>query len=218
MNWIIIDSDKERASKLKKIILEAFEIEASYIRFLDENSKPSIDSLYLIHNSDGYVDDFANRSKSLNDSFIVFYSGGGLSVSSLKANGASIGYYSGVFQNGDESGFKELLTKVKDVTDTHDDNKGEKFQKLFGYDPILEAKLNLLHQCLTKEGADKATDVEGYHLIKDDVEQVKVKDDGGNEKTEEIGVLEYLKAQSDPFDKNYINALTKLRDALLQDH
>ena len=196
MNWIIIDSDKDRALTLKDIMLDAFKIVASHIRFLDENSEPSVESLYLIHNSDGYVDDFANKSKSLDASYVVFYSGGGLSNTNLKANGATIGYYSGVFQNGDESGFKELITKVKDVVDGHDGKKKDKFQKLFGYNPILESKLNFLHHCLTPDGLANidVTSSEWANL-------------------EEFKKL--TEATDGPFGDKYLSALRTLSDKLL---
>jgi hypothetical protein len=61
------------------------------------------------------------------------------------------------------------------------DNDGDKrktFKAIWDFfdgDPILEAKLNLLHQCLTPNEAKKATQIPNYHLIKDVVESVKNK-------------------------------------------
>lgn len=93
------------------------------------------------------------------------------------------------------------------------DNNGDKrktFKAIWDFfdgDPILEAKLNLLHQCLTPNEAKKATQIPNYHLIKDVVESVKI----NNEK-----VVEYLTKQSNCFDEeSYIKPLTALRDTLL---
>jgi len=72
---------------------------------------------------------------------------------------------------------------------------------------ILEVKLNLLHHCLTPEGAKTPEAIENYSLIKDLIKKVK-----WGEKT----VVEHLAEQTNCFDDdNYIKPLTKLRDALL---
>jgi hypothetical protein len=78
--------------------------------------------------------------------------------------------------------------------------------------PILEAKLNLLHKCLTPEGAKVVKGELDKHLgyfkdIKDDVKKIN-----HNGKT----VVEHLSEQTNCFDEdNYIKPLSKLRDALL---
>ena len=105
-------------------------------------------------------------------------------------------YYSGVLQNGDESGFKKLLLKVKEATNTQDSNKNEKFQKLFGFDPILESKLNFLHHCLTPDGlANK---------------EVTKSEWANTDEFKELG-----KATDGPFGDIYIKSLHTLRDKLL---
>ena len=83
----------------------------------------------------------------------------------------------------------------------------------FDFNEELEAKLELLHKCLTPGGAENARDISNYDTIKTKVENVKIK--CGEEK---IITINYLSKQSDCFDKDtYIDPLTDLRDALLTD-
>ncbi|MBK6771207.1 MAG: hypothetical protein IPG78_03490 [Ignavibacteria bacterium] len=90
----------------------------------------------------------------------------------------------------------------------------EKLYNFFLGNPKLEAKLNLLHQCLTHEGVKvvkKELDKQSgkYKEIKDEVNKVK-----HHGKT----VVEYLFEHSICFDgDDYIEPLSKLRDELLQD-
>jgi hypothetical protein len=71
----------------------------------------------------------------------------------------------------------------------------------------LEAKLSLLHKCLTPDEAKSATQIPNYNLIKDMVESIMINNEP---------VIEYLTKQSDCFDEeNYIKPLTTLRDKLL---
>jgi hypothetical protein len=98
------------------------------------------------------------------------------------------------------------------------------FYVLIGHDPHLEAVLELLHTCLTPDGAKVARGVQNYHLIKNQVESIKVsvtKDDGnGNQVTEEVPVIDYLKDLSadEVFEDEYIKPLEKLRDELLKNY
>jgi hypothetical protein len=141
MKWIIIDSVPIRAEKLQQKLSLELQVNANHIRFLDDNSKPEQETLYLIHNSDGYVDDFTNKSKLLKNTFVVFYSGGGLSQSNLKSTGKSIGFFSSVFQNGDEEDFFLLLNKLKEIFNNNKDNKKKVFQHVFEYDSKLESHI-----------------------------------------------------------------------------
>ena len=80
-------------------------------------------------------------------------------------------------------------------------------QKLIGFDPKLEAQLELLHQCLTPAGAASANKINNYTLIDADVENVKIG---------EQNILEYLGKQPNCFDEEkYIKPLTALRKKLL---
>lgn len=196
MKWIIIDSVVNRAQMLQQKLNSELQTNANHIRLLDESSMPEDDTIYLIHNSDGYVDDFANRSKTLKDTFAIFYSGGGLSLSSLKSRGATIGFFSGVLHHGNEHEFVLLMLKVKDVLSNDEPNKKGKFEKLFGHDPILESKLNFLQHCLTPDGLKE--------------EEVT--------KSEWAKLNEFIKLQAandGPFGDNYLEALRTLRDKLL---
>lgn len=107
-----------------------------------------------------------------------------------------------------EANFDKFYEKVKDGIKREDGDEIKKWWEiLVGFDPILEVQLELLHQCLTPEGAAIADKIKNYPLIKDKVEKIKV-----GEKT----IVEHLSKQSDCFDdENYIKPLTKLRDALL---
>lgn len=160
MKWIIIDSVVNRAQKLQQKLSLELQVDANHIRFLDDNSTPEQETLYLIHNSDGYVYDFTNMSKSLKDTFVVFYSGGGLSRSSLKSIGGKIGFFDGVFHNGDESNFFLLLMKVKAIFNSSKKHKEQEFQSIFDYDPeeetLTDDIFNAIYEQKNEEAIDKA--------------------------------------------------------------
>ncbi len=71
----------------------------------------------------------------------------------------------------------------------------------FNGDSIFEAKLNLLHQCLTPQGAKEATNTEWLQGEAKTKFEALTKIDG-----------------DDPFAKGYIDALTSLRDELLKEY
>lgn len=131
MKWIIIDSVVNRAEKLQKKLSEEIQVAANHIRFLDEASMPEHETVYLVHHSDGYVEDFANMSEFLKDTFVIFYSGGGLSLSSLKSKGKTIGFFGGVFHNGDEKDFFLLLIKLKVFFDKNLEEREQEFESIF---------------------------------------------------------------------------------------
>lgn len=169
MKWIIIDSVVSRARTLQQKLSLDLQVDADYIRFLDDNPKPEQETLYLIHNSDGYVNDFANKSKSLKDTFVVFYSGGGLSLSSVKSIGEKIGFFDGVFHNGDESNFFLLLMKVKAIFDSSKKHKEQEFQSVFDYDHeeeiLTDEIFNAIYEQKEEEAIDKAVSKRDKYLI-----------------------------------------------------
>jgi hypothetical protein len=92
----------------------------------------------------------------------------------------------------------------------------ETAKKRFG-DPLLEAKLELLHACLTPEGLK--TVIWGKDgeitITREGQEQFKGRIPDNKGKAE----FEALKGKTDgPFGDQYIQALTRLRDALLPEH
>ena len=103
------------------------------------------------------------------------------------------------------------------LVDNAKNNKFIEILKILGFTQeqvderdTLEAKLNLLHLCLTPSEAKKAKDVEGYSLIKDLVESVTLEGS-------DIRIIDHLATQEDCFDENnYLKPLRALRDKLLQ--
>jgi hypothetical protein len=76
----------------------------------------------------------------------------------------------------------------------------------------LQQKLNLLHECLTQEGAENAA-----NSLENGTDYQKIKDDVNNVKNDNDDLVINLLAEEgrDNFSKDYINQLTQLRDALL---
>jgi len=93
----------------------------------------------------------------------------------------------------------------------------DNLQTLIGFNPLLEAKLELLHACLTPEGLK--TVIWGKDgeitITREGQEPFKGRIPDNRGKTE----FEQLKEITDgPFGEQYIQALTRLRDALLPEH
>lgn len=124
---------------------------------------------------------------------------------------------------GDESTspvYKNYLIDLRALIKDNSNNITRRNELIIGLynfflgDPELEAKLNLLHQCLTPAGAKEARSITNYDLIKNLVDNVKIKFNEGEEKD----IIDYLSTQTDCFDEdNYIKPLSKLRDALLRE-
>lgn len=99
-----------------------------------------------------------------------------------------------------------VLDAFRDAYIFETKNLEEAFNNLWNFflgDPVLEAKLNLLHLCLTPDGLKEAETLLQDDWNAEDKFEVltEVKDKSGN--------------TPDAFDDNYIKALTALRDALL---
>ena len=74
---------------------------------------------------------------------------------------------------------------------------------------ILEVQLNTLHQCLTPEGAAKVAEVKNYDLIKNQVVASNL--------TADEFIKKKLVSEKDSFSDDYIQSLSQLRDALLEE-
>ena len=130
-------------------------------------------------------------------------------------NDALIGRFSnGNIKQGRNTTFpKDLYSLVWPIVLEEGDQKADRILKLLfpPEDDILEAKLNLLHLCLTPDGVKKISGIKNYHLIQSIVENIKVEEEA------EESILEYLGKTNpeDCFSQGYISALTKLRFVLL---
>lgn len=93
----------------------------------------------------------------------------------------------------------------------------EEIWKFFLGDTELEAKLELLHACLTPEGAKKVTwnDNGEITITREDGTEFKCNIPGSEGKNK----FDELKNKNDgPFGQEYIKALSALRDALLKEY
>jgi|GEM_PF-4790747 len=80
-------------------------------------------------------------------------------------------------------------------------------------DRILEAKLDLLHRCLTPEGAAAIAEIDQLgDLLQEQIECVLP---GAEPPYTVATVVDHLAKQTDPFESSYIKVLSSLRDALL---
>ncbi|MCK9235114.1 MAG: hypothetical protein M0Q41_02090 [Bacteroidales bacterium] len=99
--------------------------------------------------------------------------------------------------------YEDLLTAWEDTTKS-DKDKWDVFEEVWEYfskkndkNVVLNDKLNFLHQCLTPEGAANAT-LDPNWRVEDKFNKLK-------------------QEKGSPFGKNYIGALTALRDTLLNE-
>lgn len=107
-----------------------------------------------------------------------------------------------------EATYNNIKNLIKEICNGNISSNLESIIRDFFFDKELEAKLNLLHLCLTPTGAKEAKLIHDYHLIKNIVESVMISKDES--------VIEYLAKQTDCFDhENYLLPLTKLRNELL---
>lgn len=142
MNYIVIDSVDTRANNLIQR-LNNNAVKWQYVDFLSENDKPDNNTLYLIHHSDGYVGEFAKRINSLENAFVLFYSGGGLSADELKAQGDKIFFYAGGLNSGVDEKALNIINEIVSVI-SKEDNATKvivQIKKVLGFDEQLEKLL-----------------------------------------------------------------------------
>lgn len=205
MNPFIIDFstdfDNERAGVLFMKLKTTFTAITKENNFLSEisNVEATIKSLndkqinlLFIHKSNANADTLISQLPD--NIWTVVYSGGGISQGYSQAN---IAAYKGVFDTRNSQDFLDTVDKVINVlqSDQSIESKTTEFKKIFGFDPVLNSKLNFLHQCLTPDGLETAT-IDASWNAEIQFEALKKADDG-------------------PFGENYIKALTTLRDKLL---
>lgn len=109
----------------------------------------------------------------------------------------------------------KLHNGEEEKSSVNHENIVENLQNILGIDDILEAKLNLLHQCLTPQGAKDVSTLENFNLVKD----LELETVDNNNKI--ITVEKYISQKfngDDPFHPDYIKALTDLRDELLKEY
>ena len=109
------------------------------------------------------------------------------------------------------------LDAFRDAFINKKDQSSEKFQALWNYfewDELLEARLELLHHCLTPEERDNIVWQDKIFTLKID----------GKEATKEIGskgkneFKDLQKVTNDPSGTKYVEALTALRNTLLEEY
>ena len=138
--------------------------------------------------------------------FVVCYSGAG--VKGLLWNNPKHFAFEGTINT--EEDIKTKL-HLKEFIVAVQNNHTNPFYKLIGFEPILEAKLELLHQCLTPDSIDGAQKVldKLKTLLNCDSEKQKTFDTAF--KTFKSSV----KNEKDCFSDNYVTALSVLRESLL---
>jgi hypothetical protein len=216
---IVIDKTSDRLKKfceyLNKLKSNNSTLEINGYLNVWGNNKEDVPLKYLepgdinfIHANDEvnkYWDTFA-RDKCSNH-FVVCFSGAG--VGGL------------VWNNPKHFAFRETINTEEDIKtkwflsefiEAISNNELNPFDKLTNFDPILEAKLNLLHKCLTpleKKEAEAAY----KELIKllDSEEGKNKVEVAFNEMKKRIG-----KDDANCFGEDYVTALENLRKSLLE--
>lgn len=93
--------------------------------------------------------------------------------------------------------YQKVLKLIKSISDNTVAQSVESIIKEFFYDKVLEAKLELLHNCLHYESAKESLDNIAWLT------------------QEQQDIVKYFAEQTDNLTEDYINALTKLRISLL---
>lgn len=206
MQPFIIDSDQDRArilfDHLKNTFTEITEANnyletigdvATVIQSLTEKG---IDLLF-IHKSNHNAETLISQLTA--NIWTVVYSGGGINESYQQTH---IATYKGVFDTRNHTDFLSTVDKVVTVLQNNKPKEEQsiEFKKIFGYNPILEAKLNFLHQCLLPESIPtQLPDILNEYAAA--FTTFKEKATG--------------KTKDNAFDADYVGALREFRDALL---
>lgn len=223
LSILIVDHEKKRGENLQRKISENH-YSASHYLYVWGNQKsdnPVCDSkdfvpvtnVNLVHSNNACAREFIDFILSNHiESWVVEYSGGGLEAMGNRPPRTSkhILYPKSI---GLDAQF-ENLHEFFEAVSKQQENAGD---ILLGYNPLLEAKLELLHACLTPEGRDKVTwDQNGQiTIVRDGGEPFKGTIPDNTGKAE----FEKLKQQAGgPFGEEYMNALADLRNALLPEH
>jgi len=181
------------------------------------------------------VKDILDQQKTNNPEIGVIAHGGDVpNVNYLQTNGYNIAFnkpYSTLTPGLCQEDFRAPLCegtlpldRLRDCIADNCHKSNEEFNNAFDAvwnfffgDPLLEAKLELLHACLTPEGRDRVTwsDSGEITITREGQEPFKGRIPDNKGKVE----FEALKAKTDgPFGMEYMDTLAALRDALLPEH
>ncbi len=161
MNHIIIDSVDTRSNNLIQS-LNIDDINWKHIDFLTEDQQPDNNTFYLIHHSDGYVVEFANKTTLLANSYVLFYSGGGLSSDIIISKGDKIFFYLGVLNTGEEisaiNAIKEIVSILRKEDKTA--NTITAIKEVLGFDEqeetLTDDIFNAIYEQKDEEAIEKA--------------------------------------------------------------
>ena len=116
--------------------------------------------------------------------------------------------------------FSNLNEFLKHISTIQSNIQKEDFDVLYNFDPVLEAKLNLLHHCLTPDGIVEAKNTydDLIKLLKDDNEKKEIA--SAFEKMEGAMGIKDVKCMEDEdvngFPSGYVGTLETLRKSLLE--
>src|SRR2546423_2411504 len=241
MNILLVDSNVERRNNLKRIILEQGYSCDGYTQVtgkdeIDEDSiwkdikeecrdvinKRKYSALLIHHNSNQnpFWDEFTKLCCETENMWCVSYSGG------ERANRVHERHYPFA---GNVSAKGVANWDLKEFLKSVEEGESDPFKALTRFDPIIEAKLELLHICLTPPGE---TQREKIKQLKAEIEKgrstaldsILIKADWTKDGDVEENfegyfdkAVEELAKEKDCFSPKYIAILTALRDELLTD-
>lgn len=212
---IIIDHENERKKNIEKKINECSISVKSYSYVWGDNFKANPDysnddfeklekgDVYFIHSSNTGSDDIIDFLIDKNENtWIVEYSGGG---KSFMGNRMPKSNYHLLYEEAVNISNNFPIEKFKDFFEAIKNKYSKPFDKLTGFDPVLETKLVLLHQCLTPDGARN-------FVIDNSTMDKFIKDEYNN-------FIKYINDKEiKTYNQDYIDALTILRDNILIDY
>lgn len=232
LNVLIIDHETDRGNKLKENIL-SLGYSAVHYRFVwggevranpicDSETYVAVADVNFVHSNNVCSQEFIDFILQKHpNSWVVEYSGGGIEAMGNRSprSPKHLLYPKSVGIDAQIENLAEFLGAV-----------GEKKQNageiLMGFNPPLEAKLELLHMCLTPEGAKKILNGEFPKELESEREKFWNRQTSYQNWTVEQ-IVKALAGQPQEnksisfkhcFDASYRVAVEALRDALLPEH
>jgi len=182
-----------------------------YIKLNEVKSGPYEESLF----NDAVIvlmDDNYQLNHTFNSDFKLLYHSETIRsnadlIHSIKSNSKCIGFAQSMEEfeeNGKTTPYYEIALLIE--RGIREESVQIIYDSIQVYNPVLEAKLNLLHECLTPEGASEVEKISNYNMIKElPVGTVTV----------DSFIKKHFVIAKDNLAKDYIEKLTELRISLL---
>ncbi len=181
MNPYIIDHSIERSVILRDYLkdIEAnisndiYSEEIIEVGIMKEILLKNNVQLLFLHKSNNFAAELIAELQQKNI-FILLYSGGGIN-NAMYLNREDVLIYPGIFDVTCTDDFLNLVKKLVEILNSSEshEQKKTKMQFIFGFDVILEARLELLHNCLHPDSIPFGEELD-LHLTDEDKEAFKI--------------------------------------------